>query len=189
VHERAIIGAQGGNARLELVHRFGRDFRSGSEHFEVADAAHAGHVHRVERNARCRRICKCRDAREQPFMNTGDTRIHQRRFIEHVRAHFGEQPQPLPKRHSFEHPAQRCQLEMRVRVDETGNEDARRDILPIGVGHAGAVTDINDFRVLDDDPPTPDGRGRNREHPLCGIRGAAHRYGALTGRQGASAES
>ena len=107
--------------------------RIGTEHLAIADAAHAALEHGVEADARVAGVGEGRDAGAQSLLDAEPRRVEQVVVREHGAARVREPEDPLAEGETVEKAAHRGELEVAVRVDETGQEQrvAEIDVGPV----------------------------------------------------------
>ena len=124
-------------------------------------------------------------AGEQPFGDSGARRVDERFRCERLAARACEAEDPRAETQVLEKPTHHGELEVRVRVDEPGQE---RDIAEVDVGASGRTAPFADVRnppVVLHDRTVLDRRTGDRQHPSRVVPDhALVRRAARTGRTG-----
>src|SRR6185369_7567971 len=147
-----------------------------TEGLAIADTADAALQHRLEAAARITGVGEGRDPAAQALLDAQARGVEQIVVREHGATRVREPEDPLAEGQTVEKAAHGGELEVAVRVDETGEEEcvAEVDVGTVSRGRrVGARTDVRDPSFALDHRAVGDGRGGDREHPPRVVPGHA----------------
>ena len=164
-HEWRLAPTQSVGFCAELRQRCRALRRIGTEHFLIHYAADSRLEHRVERDARVAGVGIRGDTVANPLGESESRGVEHAGAIEHRALDAIETQDPAREVQILEKAAHQGELEVRVSVDEPGQQDGVAEVAIVAARRVDSRSDIHDPPIRDHDGAMLDRRRADGKHP------------------------